>query len=72
MTEEQIPDLEQKCPRCDGSGGGIPCDEPGWVTCEECSGSGFVPTSLGRKVLTLMRHNTRLTINVEFVGASAS
>jgi DnaJ-class molecular chaperone len=50
--------LETRCPQCEGRGGHM---EPGqWCYCPECEGSGHRPTVLGRRVLTLMRHNFKL------------
>ena len=60
MTETtliELPILEQKCPECRGVGGD---EEAGKLfRCAECSGSGYIPTPLGARVLALMRHNFR-------------
>ena len=50
---EKLPELEIVCPECKGK----PWSERG--RCEECHGSGVVPTMFGKQVLDLVRHNRR-------------
>jgi ribosomal protein L37AE/L43A len=51
-------ELESTCPVCKGEarwrlGNGE------WHYCGNCDGAGFMPTPLGERILTLMRHNFR-------------
>ena len=49
--------LESKCAMCNGEGSRL--GEDGWCRCHACNGAGYVPTELGRSVLSLMRHNLK-------------
>lgn len=50
--------LETKCLNCGGAGGET--ERGRWYPCADCGGGGYVPTALGRKILSLVRHNFRL------------
>jgi Tryptophan RNA-binding attenuator protein inhibitory protein len=54
-----LPPLERLCPKCKGAGGEKRMYEPEWDTCLTCDGAGYVPTSFGKRVLELLRHNFR-------------
>ncbi len=51
-------ELESSCETCLGKGGWW---EEGryrdWHRCGKCEGSGYLPTDLGKRILSLMRHN---------------
>jgi len=59
-------EFEVKCVSCDGKGGWKELQEDGgWCACYSCNGSDFVPTSLGARVLELVRHNSKVDITAE-------
>lgn len=61
-----LPDLETVCPVCNGDKGRHTGEEiSGWAECWNCEGSGFIPTSLGVKILELVRHNSKVEISGE-------
>jgi DnaJ-class molecular chaperone len=54
-TEEiQLPELETRCPDCEGRG----CDEERgrWCPCNYCDGAGSLLTEAGEKVFNVMRN----------------
>lgn len=57
-SQKQIDfELEVVCEFCHGKGGWFdPIDGTG-LCCPECSGAGYIPTEIGKKVLAMMRHN---------------
>ena len=58
--------LELECNRCHGKGEFADSAEPdGALACITCNGSGFVPTEIGARILSLMGHNSRLTVSAE-------
>jgi len=52
--------LEITCETCDGSG--RTRDDSGWSECGHCMGTGYLPTALGEKILSLVRHNKSLVL----------
>ena len=52
-----VPDLEIKCPDCNGRGVGHEMGEQ--YPCHECGGAGYQPTESGKKILALVRHELR-------------
>ena len=66
--------LEITCTHCQGRGGFADDVLEGKTeTCHECGGSGFVPTSLGARILELVRPNSRVTVSAELrVSGAAS
>lgn len=58
-TAEQLlsVDLETKCTLCAGRGGDR--DYDGWRDCTRSGGSGYVPTEVGKRLLSLIGHNFR-------------
>ena len=66
--------LEIVCPECQGHGK-FPdeTESSGFLKCLDCNGVGYIPTALGARILALVRHNTRLTVNAELrVAGDAS
>jgi hypothetical protein len=51
--------LEVECPHCEGRGGEKPMYEAGWDTCWYCAGAGYIPTELGKQVMTLLMHQSK-------------
>jgi DnaJ-class molecular chaperone len=49
--------LETMCRNCNGTGDVSPFGH--LEDCVKCSGTGYVPTDLGAKILDLVRHNLR-------------
>lgn len=59
-------DLEVSCALCNGRGWHIYVEnEEDRTPCYKCNGSGFVPTEAGVRILSLIRHNARLTVSAE-------
>lgn len=52
-----IPPLEMKCVECDGDGRSRSSDGE----CFFCNGSGYIPTPLGRSIITLVQHNLKIS-----------
>lgn len=52
--------LEHRCNVCEGTGGEPEAMHPEdrW-RCSECSGSGYILTQFGQKILSLMQHRFR-------------
>ena len=48
--------LEVDCPVCDGEG---ELQDSDGSTCTCCGGAGFVPTTIGERILALIRHNLK-------------
>lgn len=68
----EFPPLEQICPVCHGAKGRRYSEieeDDGWADCYKCQGSGFVPTELGVQILTLMRHNSKVTVKAQLCVA---
>ena len=63
--------LEKKCRQCGGKGVEDDLEANCIADCPYCNGSGFVPTSLGIRVLELIRHNSRVKVSAEFQVSSA-
>ena len=64
---DELPCLETKCETCFGRGGyGDVEEERGWAECLSCNGSGYKPTSIGARILELVRHNSRVSVSAEF------
>ena len=64
----EIPILEEVCPSCKGEKGRYYADaarDDGWSDCPRCKGSGFVPTDAGKRILSLIQHNSKLSINAQ-------
>jgi DnaJ-class molecular chaperone len=60
MANNLVPEsseLETLCPICKGTGGDDSRYEEDRWWCHNCRGAGFVPTEIGKLVLSLMRHN---------------
>jgi len=36
-----------------------------YVDCPDCRGSGFKPTEIGARILTLIKHNAKLAVSAE-------
>lgn len=63
-------ELEIVCPSCAGVARfNDPESENGFTSCPRCDGSGFIPTDLGRKVLALVRHNSKVTSELRVFSA---
>lgn len=56
---DALPALETECWKCEGDGNNFYALESfkGYKVCDECGGSGYLPTQAGRRVLELVRHN---------------
>lgn len=64
--------LENICPECNGAKGYNDIEaDGGWADCGECNGAGFVPTSIGSRILDLIRHNSRVTISAALEVSSS-
>lgn len=61
-----IPELEVKCEACNGSGSTYQPEADQYDDCSKCNGSGFMPTAIGARILTLLRHQCRVTVTSEF------
>jgi hypothetical protein len=59
MTAEPMPELEQLCNVCRGSGRGTMGGEGPRRPCGACGGAGYLPTPIGERFLSLMRHQFR-------------
>lgn len=59
--QDALPDLEVECRHCKGKGDVYDHESGSYTDCEECNGSGFVPTAFGTRVLNLFRHQCRVT-----------
>lgn len=64
-----LPELECTCQGCQGEKAFYDSEKDCIVDCETCGGTGLIPTEAGKRVLALIRHNTRLTVSATF-GAS--
>lgn len=51
LPSELSQDFEESCPACHGRG------RDGYHSCSICGGTGYTPTELGEKILSLVRHN---------------
>jgi Tryptophan RNA-binding attenuator protein inhibitory protein len=60
---DQLPELESVCPYCEGIGGKAPMYEDGWDVCWNCMGAGYVPTEFGKRVIALIRHQSKATVD---------
>jgi hypothetical protein len=70
-----LPDLEVTCPFCKGQKtfrDEFTEDNDGIVNCHRCNGSGFVPTDLGKQILSLVQHKARLAVMPELMFFSAA
>ena len=51
--------LEKTCPLCNGDGGNdavtVLLDTPYWAECEDCKGTGKVPSEDGKAILEFLR-----------------
>jgi hypothetical protein len=56
---ENVPELETVCPECEAEQNynGNPCGP--WEPCGTCDGAGYLPTKFGKKILQLLRHDSR-------------
>jgi hypothetical protein len=61
ISEDNLPDLETVCGRCQGRSGHKESGE--WIDCHFCAGAGFIPTDFGAKVIALLKHNLVLNEN---------
>lgn len=61
--------LELPCDHCKGSG--LVWDDGSKCPCTRCGGAGHVPTDLGEKILTLVRHNSSVRVNAELYVSGA-
>lgn len=67
-----LPELEIICERCHGKGVRYYGDDDGeGQKCSACSGYGYVPTEAGVRILSLVRHNSRLSLSAELCVAGA-
>jgi hypothetical protein len=62
MSQDKIPnqadlELETLCETCNGKGGRFDPDDGSGFYCDDCGGSGYMPTEFGKKVLAMIRHN---------------
>ena len=70
----ELPILEEECPICKGKKGRFYSEveeNNGWADCFRCKGAGYVPTEVGARILELVRHNSRVTVNAELCVAGA-
>ena len=68
---EMLPDLEAICATCGGGRVKYESESDTFPDCQTCGGSGFVPTSIGARILDLIRHNSRVTVSAELRVSSA-
>ncbi len=69
---DSLPQLEEVCPSCNGNRGRFYTEveeNNGWGDCSRCKGSGFIPTKTGAQILSLIRHNSKVTVNAELCVA---
>lgn len=68
----ELTELECVCSVCNGNKGSHTGEEEsGWSDCYNCNGSGYVPTEAGKRILDLMRHNSRVKVTAELCLADA-
>ena len=65
-----LPILENKCDHCNGNGFFGSRNGEDREDCHKCGGSGFVPTSIGARILELVRHNSKLKVIAELTVSS--
>lgn len=68
---EEIPNLETQCTACGGASQYYCSEDDCFKACEKCNGSGFVPTDFGKRVLSLVRHNAKVSFNAELCVAGS-
>jgi len=66
----ELPELETICQRCSGKGAFGARGGDDYEECFFCCGSGFIPTEMGARVLSLIRHNARLNVSAELALSS--
>ena len=58
INESVLGDLEVSCPFCRGvSQRDSARFSEGTARCRKCGGAGYVPTEVGKRILSLMKHN---------------
>ena len=72
MSLSSLPPLEESCSVCGGKKHVYNAELDGFLDCISCNGSGFSPTEEGRRVLLLLRHNTRVTVSAELCVSTAA
>ena len=71
MKGGYIAKLEVKCPSCNGTKSCYDSETDSFLDCKECGGSGFKPTAIGKQILTLIRHNSKVNITAELYVSGA-
>lgn len=71
-TESLLPDLEKVCEVCSGKKYAYSSEEDAFPDCSNCNGSGFVPTESGKRILDLLRHNSRVSVTAQLCFTDAS
>ena len=60
---ETLPALEEERQVCGGHRVRHDSESDSFPDCAACNGSGLVPTSIGARILDLLRHNSRVTLS---------
>ncbi len=62
--EMELPVLEHRCDECLGEGTVLKYDEKSCYseTCQDCSGTGYIPTRAGDRILDLVRHSLKAIV----------
>lgn len=58
-------DLETKCATCDGRKHVYDSETDSFNECRLCNGSGLTPTRFGARILDLVRHNSRVSAELQ-------
>ena len=67
---DTLPVLENPCSDCEG--GGRTLYDPElleWRDCEKCRGTGFILTPNGETVIRLLRHHSRVKVELAYAEA---
>lgn len=57
LNDKNIGSLENRCEQCKGDGGTN--EYSFWATCDNCQGTGYIPTQNGEAILELIQHNMK-------------
>lgn len=72
MSNPVIPELESECLDCQGTGNNYVSADDEFAICSHCNGSGLIPTPIGLRILELVRHNSRMSVNAELLVSGAA